>query len=106
MDRITSGATRQAIKSLGRHIKEARERRGLSQRQFADRFGGHQTQLSRIESGHDVRLSTLIDTARLVGLEVMLIPRELTPIVQPMIGPQNTDSSKPERPLYSLEEDE
>lgn len=106
MDRISSGMTRQAIKNLGRRVKDARERRGLSQRQLAERSGGHQTQLSRVESGHDVRLSTLIDTARLVGLEVMLVPRELTPTVQAMIEPQNTDYSGPERPLYSLEEDE
>ncbi|HEV7369365.1 helix-turn-helix transcriptional regulator [Arenibaculum sp.] len=106
MDRISSGLTRQAIKNLGRRVKDARERRGLSQRQLAERSGGHQTQLSRVESGHDVRLSTLIDTARLVGLEVMLVPRELTAAVQPMIDPQNTDYSKAERPLYSLEEDE
>jgi transcriptional regulator with XRE-family HTH domain len=106
MDRLRSGATRQTLRDLAQRLKEARERRGLSQRRLAELSGFHQTQLSRVESGHDVRLSTLIDAARLVGLEVMLVPRELHATIQSLVMPQGSDQARLERPLYSLEEDE
>lgn len=106
MDRLRSDTTRQTLRDLASRVKEARERRGLSQRRLAERSGFHQTQLSRVESGHDVRLSTLIDAARLVGLEVVLVPRELHATVRSLIVPQDVDQARQERPLYSLEEDE
>jgi transcriptional regulator with XRE-family HTH domain len=65
--------TEAIIAALG----EARRRKGWSQRDLSQRAGVPQSHISRIESGVvDLKLTTLLELARLLDLDLMLIPRE------------------------------
>jgi transcriptional regulator with XRE-family HTH domain len=71
-----------AIEYLTKSLKSARQEKKLSQRALSLKIGIQQTQISRIESGlADLRVSTLVELARSLDLEVMLIPRSLFPAV-------------------------
>jgi transcriptional regulator with XRE-family HTH domain len=74
----------------GEHIfaalKEARQRKGLSQRDLSSRAGVPQSHISKIETGSvDLQLSSLIDLARALDLEVMTVPRKLVPAVESIL---------------------
>ncbi len=57
-------------------LRDARGRKGWSQRDVSDRMRLTQAQLSRIENGaSDVRLATFVELARLLDLEPVLVPR-------------------------------
>lgn len=63
-------------------LKTARETRGLSQRDLSAKAGVPQSHISKIESGGaDIRLSSLIELARALELELVLVPRHLVPAV-------------------------
>jgi transcriptional regulator with XRE-family HTH domain len=67
-------------------LVKARKTKGLSQAQVSGKLEFPQSYLSSIENGkHDVRLSTFIDLARTLGLDVILAPRQLSPAVKHMI---------------------
>ena len=67
-------------------IKTARKAKGLSQRDLSARAHVPQSHISRIESGAvDLKLSSLIELARVLDLEVMLAPRKLVPAVQSVV---------------------
>lgn len=69
-----------------RGLKRARLTAGLSQRALAERSGVTQSHISQIESGStEPGLSTLIDLARSLELDVMLIPRKQIPAVSSLI---------------------
>ena len=71
-----------AIEYLTKSLKSARQEKNLSQRALSLKTGIQQTQISRIESGQaDLRVSTLVELARSLDLEVVLIPRSLLPAV-------------------------
>ncbi|RYE60338.1 MAG: XRE family transcriptional regulator [Hyphomicrobiales bacterium] len=62
--------------SLIATLREARGRKGWSQRDLSQRAGMTQAHLSRIESGAvDLKLSTFLELARLLDLEPILAPR-------------------------------
>ena len=74
-----------AIEYLTQSLKSARQEKNLSQRALSRKTGIQQTQISRIESGQaDLRVSTLVELARSLDLEVVLIPRSLLPAVSSM----------------------
>ena len=63
-------------RSLTDALRDARGGKGWSQRDVSARMKLTQAQLSRIESGAaDVRLSTFVELARLLDLELVLVPR-------------------------------
>lgn len=63
-------------------LKATRENGGLSQRDLGAKLGVPQSHISRIENGGaDIRLSSLIELARALELELVLVPRRLTPAV-------------------------
>ncbi|MCY4260429.1 MAG: helix-turn-helix transcriptional regulator [Rhodobacteraceae bacterium] len=67
-------------------LKAARERKGLSQRTLGAQAGVPQSHISRIEKGVvDLRLSSLVELARTLDLELMLVPRGKTAVVQAII---------------------
>lgn len=84
-----------AIEYLTKSLKSARQEKNLSQRALSLKTGIQQTQISRIESGQaDLRVSTLVELARSLDLEVMLIPRSLFPAVNSITQQKsNSDSS-------------
>ncbi len=76
-------------------IRQAREAKGLTQSDLGSRIGQPQSAVSRIERGGDLRLSTLLEMARVLELEPMLVPKSLIPAVQALVGPVTSrESSK------------
>lgn len=66
-----------AIQSLIKTLKAQREAKKFSQRELAEKIGVPQSHISKIESGKvNPRLSSFIDMARALNLEVVLIPQE------------------------------
>jgi transcriptional regulator with XRE-family HTH domain len=58
-------------------LRRAREAKGLSQRALAGLSGVPQSHISTIESGGvDLRLSSLVEIARALDLELALVPRK------------------------------
>lgn len=71
------------LEKLGTDIRAARDAAGLTQRQLSERSGLTQAQISRIENGLvDLQISTLVELARFLGLELILAPRQATPAIQ------------------------
>jgi transcriptional regulator with XRE-family HTH domain len=71
----------------GRQIAEllaaARRRAGLSQRELGGKVGVAQSHISKIErAAIDPQVSSLMELARALGLELMLVPTQLVPAVQ------------------------
>jgi transcriptional regulator with XRE-family HTH domain len=67
-------------------LKSAREAKQLSQRAFGAKAGVPQSHISKIESGAvDPQLSTVIELARLLDLELMFVPRALVPAVRGIV---------------------
>ena len=73
------------MNSIQDQIRRAREGKGLTQTELGVRLGQPQSSVSRVERGGDVRLSTLLEMARTLELEPMLIPKRLVPAVQALI---------------------
>jgi HTH-type transcriptional regulator/antitoxin HipB len=93
-------------------IKAAREARGLSQRALGARIGVPQSHISKIESGSvDIQLSSLIQLARALDLEVQLVPRKSLSAVASVIRATEQRNARAHgqegaHPAYSLEEDD
>lgn len=65
-----------------KELEAARKAALLTQGELAQRAGVSRMTVSRIEAGMDPRLSTLLELARAMGMEVMLVPRALRPEVE------------------------
>lgn len=58
-------------RALGKNLRQARERAGLTQEAVAERSGVHPTEVSRIEAGkRDPRIATVVALADAVGVSV------------------------------------
>jgi HTH-type transcriptional regulator/antitoxin HipB len=58
---------------IGRQVRRERERRGLSQREMAERMGTTHSVIGRIESGgSNPTVSTLERIAQVLGLRLMV----------------------------------
>ena len=67
-------------------LRDARENNGLSQRDLGAVSGIPQSHISKIEKGVvDLRLSSLIELARALDLELALVPRAAVPAVQSIV---------------------
>lgn len=76
---------------LVEQVREVREASGLSQRALSAKTGQTQSHISQIESGKmEPGLSSFIDMARALDLEVMLVPKKLVPGVRGVIRSQAT----------------
>ena len=75
-----------AIEEIADALRTAREERGLSQRELSARSGVPQGHISKIENGTvNLRLSSLVELARALDLELMLVPRKSLPAVQAIV---------------------
>jgi len=98
-----------AIRPLTDALRAAREKKGQSQRTLGNRIGVPQGRLSKIENAAvDLRTSNLLEIARALDLEVMLIPRPLVPAVTSLIRQtgQTARVEEAPRPVYALDEEE
>lgn len=76
-------------------LQKARQAKGLTQTQLAELLQLGQSYLSQVERGkHDIKASTLIDWARVLDLEVMLVPRQHVPAVSYLIRSGGSTSSE------------
>ncbi len=67
-------------------LREAREQKGLSQRTLSQLVGMPQSHISKIESGQvDLQLSSLTELARVLELELRLVPRRAIPAVDSIV---------------------
>lgn len=84
-------------------IIDARKSKQLSQSEVGRRLGLPQSYISRLESGRlDVRLTSLIDIARFLELELMLIPSSMVPTIQSLTG--GGLAIEADGPLYTLDD--
>lgn len=97
-----------STEDIARSIRQAREAKGLTQRALSEKTGLAQNHISRIETGStDLQLSTLLELARALDMEMMLVPRNAVPAAQGLIrnlearGRASLDLDKPLRRLRS-----
>ena len=82
------------IEIFAKTLKMTREGQGLTQRELSKKSGVPQPHISKIESGAvDLRLSSLIAIARVLELEMLLVPRKAVPAVQSVIRSSNSATS-------------
>ncbi len=67
-------------------LRGARRRKGLSQRALSAKSGVPQSHISKIEKGGvDLRVSSLIALARVLDLELALVPKKSLPAIQSIV---------------------
>jgi transcriptional regulator with XRE-family HTH domain len=89
-------------RSLAETLRQSRLLHDLKQAEVAERLGMRQSQISTIERGLvSPRLSTVEDIARILDLELMLVPRRLVPVVNGLVE-VNKSGSTEERGVYAL----
>ena len=83
------------ITHIADQLKAEREARGLSQLTLSKLAGIPQSHISKIENGTvDLRLSSLIELARVLGLELTLVPRKALPAVKSIVRGSARPSKK------------
>jgi transcriptional regulator with XRE-family HTH domain len=87
-------------------IRKARQTQHVSQRALSARTNITQSHISLIEKGEvEPGLSSVIELARALELELVLVPKKLLPAIQGML--RSVDHpNEPPRPAYSLDEDD
>jgi transcriptional regulator with XRE-family HTH domain len=82
---------------LIREVQGQRIKGALSQRALAARSGLTQAHISQIETGRlEPGLSSFIEMARALDLEIVLVPKKLLPAVQGVLRPSADGSSSPD----------
>jgi len=75
------------MRSINGQLRDARRARHISQRALGARIGLPQSHVSAIETGKvDSRLSSIIELARQLDQELLLIPRALVPAVRALLA--------------------
>ena len=101
---ITMAIKRYKAEEITKILREARAYAGLSQRALSAKAGLAQSHVSEIENGSkDPGLSKLIDMARALDLELVLVPRKMLPAVQGLIGPNEAARHSPAYALHELD---
>lgn len=89
-------------RSIAETLRQSRLLHDLKQADVAEKLGMRQSQISTIERGLvSPRLSTVEDVARILDLELMLVPRRLVPVVNGLLE-VNKSRSTEERGIYAL----
>lgn len=93
---------RDSFAQVGRVLHATREQKGLSQKALADSLGLHQRQISDLErAAMDPRFSTVQDVVRALGLEIMLVPRQLVSTFEGLQRRERGEASS--TPMYRLD---
>ena len=80
----------ESLLEIGQFLKAARKGRQLTQEQVADMSGISRPRYREIEAGSTAaRTTTLINIARALGLELMLIPQAMVPAVDALLRPHD-----------------
>lgn len=84
------------LAELGLRFRNARLAAGLSQAEVALRADISRPRYRDIETGAAAaRATTLLNVARALGLELMLIPQAMVPPIQSMLQPAGDDDDRP-----------
>ena len=95
------------MEEIEKKLKKARKEKGLTQAALGKKMGLPQSHISQIEAGRvDLRVSSLLEMARLLDLEPMLIPRTLTPAVRSFISGRGETRKPAWQPDTSQENEE
>jgi transcriptional regulator with XRE-family HTH domain len=79
-----------ALLEIGQLLKATRKGRRLTQEQVACLAGISRPRYREIESGSSsARTTTLINIARALGLEMMLVPQAMVPAVDALLRPHD-----------------
>ena len=105
-----------SIEHITRALRTARKAQGLNQRTLSFKVGIPQSHISKIENGAvDLRVSSLVELARALNLEIELVPRNSVPVVHAVIqqfgrhAPDIRETNlgiESVRPAYSLDYDD
>jgi DNA-binding XRE family transcriptional regulator len=89
------------MRSINEQIRDARRARHVSQKTLGTWVGLPQSHISEIETGKvDPRLSNVIEMARQLDNELLLIPRALVPAVRALLAGET------EAPLWQVDDDD
>jgi len=90
-------AEEEALRSIGDHFRRARLGAELTQEQVADLAGISRPRYRDIEAGvAAARATTLINIARALGLEMMLVPQAMVPAIEVLLRPE----AEEDRPAF------
>ena len=79
------------IEEIAASLREARIAKALTQKALGQRVGLPQSHISKIEKGAvDLKLSSLVEIARALGLEIKLVPRNALPAVDGAVRAHGT----------------
>jgi transcriptional regulator with XRE-family HTH domain len=102
-----------ALEHLVNTLRAARVAGGLSQREISVKSDLPQSHISKIENGAvDLRTSSLVELARVLDLEVVLVPRRGLPAVRAIVrnltqAPHGSgEVQRPVPPAYSLDDED
>jgi transcriptional regulator with XRE-family HTH domain len=83
------------MQSIIEQLKSFRLANGLKQAEMGQKIGLPQSHLSRIEQGAtDPRLSTVLDMARVLDQELVLVPRQLLPQLRALLYGEEEDERR------------
>jgi len=76
-------------------LKSVRQEKGLTQAELGKKLGLPQSHISKIEQElTNPQLSTLSDMARILDLELTLVPRAMLPAVRSLLTGEDTDAPR------------
>ena len=79
------------IDEIADSIRAARRAKAMTQKELGQRVGLPQSHISKIEKGAvDLQLSSLVEIARALDLEVKLVPRKALPAVESVVRAHGT----------------
>lgn len=94
MQRDHMASASAVLAEIGHVLKTARLTSALTQEQVADLAGISRPRYRDIETGAAAgRATTLINIARALGLEMMLIPQAMVPAVNALLRPNEEDDT-------------
>jgi len=86
------------------NLKKARKRKGVSQRELSAKSGVPQSHISKIENGAvDLRVSSLIALARVLDLELELVPKKIVPAIKSIVRRSTHSEIATHNPLQEME---
>jgi len=79
------------IEEIAASVRKARIAKALTQKELGRRVGLPQSHISKIEKGTvDLKLSSLVEIARALDLEITLVPRKALPAVEGAVRAHGT----------------
>ena len=93
-----------AIEDIAASIRAARIAKGFTQKELGERVGLPQSHISKIEGGNvDLQISSLVEIARALDLELKLVPRKTVPAIEGVLRSQR-ERSETSRTLATIAE--